>query len=139
MSGGTINLTHLHQMGFNHLLFEYLGNRRRIQIWFAKNGYRIYVDILTGENLASIQLANMDLIYWTVRLFSWDGIGVKGVEGGIVILASWELHFIRVHENLVQHPCNNISILQNCLFILLYTCVLQSKFLPPTQQKTAFI
>ena len=30
--------------------------------------------------------------------------------GGIVILASCEHQFIRVHENLVQHPSNNILI-----------------------------
>ena len=32
------------------------------------------------------------------------------VEGAIVSLASWEYHFIRVHENLVEHLSNNISI-----------------------------
>ena len=55
------------------------------------------------DNLQSFQLANIELIYWTVRSSSrkgWDGI--KGVDGGY--------HFIRVHENLVQHPTNNISI-----------------------------
>ena len=31
----------------------------------------------------------------------------------IVILASCEHHFIIVHENLVQHPSNNISITKN--------------------------
>ena len=31
-------------------------------------------------------------------------------KGGIVILASFKHHFIRVHENLEQHPSNNISI-----------------------------
>ena len=45
------------------------------------------MDILTGENLSSRE---------------WMGI--------IVILASCEYHFIRVYENLVQHPSNNISI-----------------------------
>ena len=30
--------------------------------------------------------------------------------GGVVILASWKDHFIRVGENLLQHPSNNISI-----------------------------
>ena len=30
--------------------------------------------------------------------------------GRIVILASCEYHFIRVHENVVQHPINNTSI-----------------------------
>ena len=29
---------------------------------------------------------------------------------GIVILASWKDQFIRVDENMVQHPVNNISI-----------------------------
>ncbi len=32
------------------------------------------------------------------------------MDGGIVILASCEYHFIRVNKNLVQHPSNNISI-----------------------------
>ena len=30
---------------------------------------------------------------------------------GIVLLASCEQNFIRVYENLVQHPSNNISII----------------------------
>ena len=30
--------------------------------------------------------------------------------GQAIILASWEHHFIIVHENLVQHPSNDISI-----------------------------
>ena len=30
--------------------------------------------------------------------------------GGIVVLASWEYIFIRVHKNLMQHPSNNILI-----------------------------
>ena len=38
--------------------------------------------------------------------------------GGIVILASCEYHFIRVHKNLVQHPCNNILILVMHTFLL---------------------
>ena len=33
-----------------------------------------------------------------------------GWEVGIVILSSCEYYFIRVHENLVQHPSDNISI-----------------------------
>ena len=39
------------------------------------------------------------------------------VEGGIFILARCEFHFIRVHENLVQHPSNYISIV-NTLIVL---------------------
>ena len=37
-------------------------------------------------------------------------MGKRGSITGIVILASCEHHFIRVLENLVQHPSNNISI-----------------------------
>ena len=33
---------------------------------------------------------------------------VNGVYGGIVGLANYEHHFNRLHENLVQHPSNNI-------------------------------
>ena len=33
------------------------------------------------------------------------------MNGGIVILASCKYHSHRVHENLVQHPNNNISII----------------------------
>ena len=51
----------------------------------------------------------MDLIYCLVR-YPLDGYEAKWVDGGIVILARCEYHFIRVHENLEQHPSNNISI-----------------------------
>ena len=68
-----------------------------------------YVDILTGKNLSSIYVANMELIYWSIRLSSRrEGNGVS--VWIIVILASYKFHLIRVHENLVQHPINNISI-----------------------------
>ena len=50
----------------------------------------------------------MDLIFWSVRLPSWKGeVGVSGVVEIIVILARCEYHFIRVHENQVQHPSND--------------------------------
>ena len=40
-----------------------------------------------------------------------EGIGMKGVdEEYIVILAGFDCCFIRVHENLVQHSSNNVSI-----------------------------
>ena len=68
-------------------------------------GYRIYMDIITGENM----------IIWTLFIgqcvypFEGKGVGIKWVER-IVILDSCEYYLIRVHENLVQHPSNNISI-----------------------------
>ena len=61
------------------------------------------MDILTGENLTSIQLPNMVIICQSVRSSS-------GAAVDVVIPAVCEHHFIRVHENLVQHPSNNISI-----------------------------
>ena len=45
-----------------------------------------------------------------VHLVGGEGMGYGMWMGGIVILASWEYNFIRIHENLVQYPCNNISI-----------------------------
>ena len=69
------------------------------------------MDILTGENLSSIQLDNIHITSFICQfVHPVVGDGVKGVDGRIVILASYKLHFIRVHENLMQHPCN-ISIL----------------------------
>ena len=69
------------------------------------------MDIVTGENFPSINLANMDLIYRPVRSFSsWGDDWVKRLESELVILATCEHHLIRAHENLVQHPRNNISI-----------------------------
>ena len=38
---------------------------------------------------------------------------VKKLMVGNVILASCKQHFIRVHENPVQHPSNNIFIFQD--------------------------
>ena len=52
----------------------------------------IYVDILTGVNLSSILVAysNIDLVYWPVRSCSRrGGDGIKGLEMGIIILASY--------------------------------------------------
>ena len=59
---------------------------------------------------SEILAANMDLIYESVSSSSkWGGYRVKGKYESITILASCEYQFIRVHDNLVQHPSNNIS------------------------------
>ena len=58
-----------------------------------------YVDVLTGENLSSIQVANMDLIYWSVRSSSRRG-GYGEVDGGKVVLASCEHNFIKMWCNI---------------------------------------
>ena len=70
------------------------------------------MDILTVENLSSIKVANIDLINWSVRLSSRKELDElkRGWILGVVISASCEFYFIRVHKNLVQHPINNKSI-----------------------------
>ena len=45
--------------------------------------------------------------------------------GGIVILDSCGYHFIRVHENLVQHPSNNISITRASIYDMTGMDILQ--------------
>ena len=79
-----------------------------IQI-YTHNGYRIYVDVLAGENLSSIELAKMDLICWSFVHSEGEGDGVNRVNGEYNFLASCKHHFIRVYEYLVQHPNNNKS------------------------------
>ena len=44
----------------------------------CKNGFNISMDIMTGEKLSSIWLANMELIYWSVH--SSRRIGGNGVK-----------------------------------------------------------
>ena len=71
----------------------------------------VYVDILTGENSSSIKVANMELVYWSVHSSRRRGGNeVREVDGVIVFLANCKNNFITVHENLVQHPSNYISI-----------------------------
>ena len=73
------------------------------------NGYKIRGYC---EFLSSIQVPNMVLRYWSIRSsIVRGGDGVKSKKGGIAILASWEQHFIRVCENLIQNPRIFISIL----------------------------
>ena len=46
--------------------------------------------------LLSIKVANMDIIYWSVCLSSRrGGDKVKGVNGGIVILACYKFNFLK--------------------------------------------
>ena len=59
--------------------------------------------ILTGKNLFQFSLLIWNsFISQLVHLVGGDGIG-KGMDGGIVILASCEHQFI-AHIDLVQHP-----------------------------------
>ncbi len=56
--------------------------RNKVQKTFVKNGYRMYVDILTRENLSLIKLVIMNIIYWSVRSTSKrEGAVVKWLDG----------------------------------------------------------
>ena len=46
----------------------------------SSNGCRIYVDIIIGGKFWSIQLANIELVYWSVRSSSWRGGGRRYVR-----------------------------------------------------------
>ena len=60
------------------------------------------MDNKTGEKLSSIKVTNIDIIYWSIPSSNRRKVDkVKGVDGGIFILASYKFHFIRVHDNLV--------------------------------------
>ena len=52
-----------------------------VMYWRKNNGYRKYKDILTGEKLSTILVANTDIIYLSAGLSSSIvGAGVKGVS-----------------------------------------------------------
>ena len=40
----------------------------------------------------------------------------QGMGWGIIILANWKNHFIRVRRNLVKYPSNSQSIKKKCVF-----------------------
>ena len=63
------------------------------------------MDILTGENLSLIWTSFIGKFVYLV-----GGEGMGWMEG-IVILASYKYHFIKVHKNVMQHPTINISII----------------------------
>ena len=66
---------------------------------------------MTGEKLLSILLLTCNAFHGQfVHPVEGEGKGYMRLMVGIVILASWEFHFLREQENVVQHPSNNISI-----------------------------
>ena len=66
------------------------------------------MDILTGKKIRLLQWVSF--IGQFVYPVEGEGMGYRVLMGGIIILASCEYQFNKVHENLVQHPSNNISI-----------------------------
>ena len=61
------------------------------------NGYRIFLDIMTGEKLSLITLLTWDSFIGQID----HPVGKERIRGGIVILARCKFHFTREHENLV--------------------------------------
>ena len=56
----------------------------------------------------------MDFIYLSVCSSSWmggDGVQLQGVGYRYFSQLDCDYHFIRVHETLMQHPSNKISII----------------------------
>ena len=57
---------------------------------------------MTGEKLKPFSVANLDIKYFYVCSSSRRRRdGVKGIDGGIVILDSYEFHCIIAHQTLV--------------------------------------
>ena len=73
----------------------------------CNNGYKIRGCIDRGNFVVNL---GCSFIGQLVHPVGGEGMGETGWMGSIVVLASCEYHFIRVHKNLMQHPCNNISI-----------------------------
>ena len=63
-----------------------------------------YVDILIGDFFFSIYVANIDLIYWSVR-----SISKSGLDWGYRYFSQLRISFITDTEDVVQHPINYIS------------------------------
>ena len=57
---------------------------------------------MTREELSSIWVAISHIIYWLVHYSSRkEGDRVKRMDGGVVILARYMFHFIRVYDTLI--------------------------------------
>ena len=65
------------------------------------------MDIMTGGNCSQFRVLIWNSFIGQVV----HPLGGKGMEVN-VILARCKVHFIREHENVVQHPSNNISIVR---------------------------
>ena len=65
------------------------------------NGYRIYMDIITGENCQYRLLFPPSFIGQFVYPLGGKGMGKRRWREGIVILALYKFHFTRKHDDLV--------------------------------------
>ena len=88
---------------------------KNINIWLVAFLNKIKMDIgYMWMYWQGTIFRQLNLLIWNSSISQFvhpvEGDGTEWVNGDIAILPSCENHFIRVHENLVQHPYNNISI-----------------------------
>ena len=79
---------------------------------FENNGYSIRGYIDRGKFVINLFCS---FIGQSVHPVGGEWMGYRRWRRGINILASCKFHIIREHENMVQHPSNNISILRTIL------------------------
>ena len=85
---------------------------------FVQNGVEYtWILYIQGKNYSQFRFTISPVIYWSVLLSSRRGEDrVKKGIGESVISTHYKVHFIMVHENLVQNPSNDKSILYNISF-----------------------
>ena len=63
---------------------------------------------MTGENCLSFRFTTWNSFIGQFVHSEGGEMRVKGMDGGIVILANCKFHFFRENENLVYYPSNQI-------------------------------
>ena len=77
------------------------------------------MDILTGKIVVNLGWSSFNGQF--VHPVGRELMGLGGWMEDIVILARFEFHYIREHENLVYNPCNNTFInfhIFNCVILI---------------------
>ncbi len=94
---------------------------------------RIYVDIMNGKNLSSIQVANMDIIFWSVCS---PKIMVKGVDGGGGVSQPAMLQYMKIWCN-IQVIIYLLSLLVSLLKSYSFSSVYENLFIKLTRGSSA--
>ena len=62
------------------------------------------IEYVAGDFFSSIYVANVVLRNWSIRsIIVRGGNMIKSLVGGVVILANWVKHFVKVCEYLSQY------------------------------------